>query len=341
MLHLTPRGRSATRRGVSCRPHAIRVSPGQHPLAPTSSSRRVVIGRRRHLPRSPRGSGLGWGITVEIRRPLVRGHLVRFGDCPRNQVPRGALQASADPGEGGGDAGISGSPLDLIAAIAACAGPGDDRGDPEPRGFGRRPFVGPRRGMGLPRAPARGVRRRPSKGRSSRRSARHARRGALRRACRRAHRDGDPRNGLRPDAARPQRQQPPGVEVLPRRRCRGRDSCVECPGRGTIDRFVVFRDRADGGRLRQQPARPPPTTIGPTRSATARTAGGADVVEAVNRWVDGIADPLQLGPGGVPQRRAARHERSLRDRGGDAGGRSTAWERVAAARPGRPRPRRR
>jgi hypothetical protein len=77
----------------------------------------------------------------------------------------------------------------------------------------------------------------------------------------------------------------------------GRDSWgLECPGRGVIDRFVVFRDRADGIDYVSSQLASSDNYRADTERYRRDRASDADVVEAVNRWVDGIADPYSSDP---------------------------------------------
>jgi hypothetical protein len=71
---------------------------------------------------------------------------------------------------------------------------------------------------------------------------------------------------------------------------------LDCPGQRSADRFVVFADRAEAvdfvaGQL---------ASSDNYRAATERyrrdRAAGGDVVAAVDRWVDGIADPYSSQP---------------------------------------------
>jgi hypothetical protein len=88
-----------------------------------------------------------------------------------------------------------------------------------------------------------------------------------------------------------------GWKYFPDAPAGGRDSwMLECPELGISDRFVVFHDRADGidfvaGQL---------ASTDNYRADTERyrrdRASGVDVVEAVDRWVDGIADPYSTQP---------------------------------------------
>jgi hypothetical protein len=75
---------------------------------------------------------------------------------------------------------------------------------------------------------------------------------------------------------------------------------LECPEQGISDRLLVFRDRAEAiDYVAEQLA-----TSENYRSDTERyirdRASGVDVVEAVNRWVDGIADPYSTQPEAYP-----------------------------------------
>ena len=65
-----------------------------------------------------------------------------------------------------------------------------------------------------------------------------------------------------------------------------------------IDRFVVFRDRADGIDYVSSQLASSDHYRADTERYRQDRAGGADVVEAVNRWVDGIADPYSSDPEG-------------------------------------------
>ena len=77
----------------------------------------------------------------------------------------------------------------------------------------------------------------------------------------------------------------------------GRESwALECPGQGTIDRFVVFRDRADSVDYVSNQLASSDNYRAETERYRRERADGADVVEAVNRWVDGIADPYSSDP---------------------------------------------
>jgi len=76
---------------------------------------------------------------------------------------------------------------------------------------------------------------------------------------------------------------------------------IDCPGAGLHDKFVVFGDRAEGvefvaGQL---------ASTDNYRMDTARyrqdRADNGNVREAVDRWVDGIADPYSTNPEGYRQ----------------------------------------
>jgi Mannosyl-glycoprotein endo-beta-N-acetylglucosaminidase len=71
---------------------------------------------------------------------------------------------------------------------------------------------------------------------------------------------------------------------------------LECPEKGTSDRFLVFRDRADAvDYVAGQLASSDNYRADTERYRRDRTSG-VHVVEAVNRWVDGIADPYSSQP---------------------------------------------
>ena len=71
---------------------------------------------------------------------------------------------------------------------------------------------------------------------------------------------------------------------------------LECPERGTRDRFVVFRDRAEAVNFVADQLASSDNYRAATERYRKDRASGADVVEAVNRWVDGIADPYSSQP---------------------------------------------
>ena len=71
---------------------------------------------------------------------------------------------------------------------------------------------------------------------------------------------------------------------------------LECPEQGTSDRLLVFRDRAEAiDYVAEQLATSDNYRADTERYVTDR-ASGVNVVEAVNRWVDGIADPYSTQP---------------------------------------------
>ena len=71
---------------------------------------------------------------------------------------------------------------------------------------------------------------------------------------------------------------------------------LECPEMGTSDRFLVFRDRAEAvDFVADQLASSDNYREDTDRYRDDRTSG-VPVVEAVNRWVDGIADPYSSQP---------------------------------------------
>jgi hypothetical protein len=71
---------------------------------------------------------------------------------------------------------------------------------------------------------------------------------------------------------------------------------LECPEMGTSDRFFVFRDRAEAvDFVADQVASSDNYREDTDRYRDDRTSG-VPVVEAVNRWVDGIADPYSSQP---------------------------------------------
>jgi len=71
---------------------------------------------------------------------------------------------------------------------------------------------------------------------------------------------------------------------------------LECPEKGTSDRFVVFRDRAEAVDFVADQLASSDNYRANTERYREDRANGADVVEAVNRWVDGIADPYSSQP---------------------------------------------
>jgi hypothetical protein len=71
---------------------------------------------------------------------------------------------------------------------------------------------------------------------------------------------------------------------------------LECPEKGTSDRFIVFRDRAEAVDFVADQLASSEQLPGGHRAVPKGRASGVDVVEAVNRWVDGIADPYSSEP---------------------------------------------
>jgi hypothetical protein len=70
----------------------------------------------------------------------------------------------------------------------------------------------------------------------------------------------------------------------------------ECPEKGTSDRFVVFRDRAEAVDFAAAQLASTDNYRADTERYRKDRESGVDVVEAVNRWVDGIADPYSSQP---------------------------------------------
>ena len=88
-----------------------------------------------------------------------------------------------------------------------------------------------------------------------------------------------------------------GWKYFPDAPAGGRDSWVlECPELGISDRFVVFRDRADAIDFVASQLASTDNYGADTERYRRDRASGVDVVEAVNRWVDGIADPYSTQP---------------------------------------------
>ena len=71
---------------------------------------------------------------------------------------------------------------------------------------------------------------------------------------------------------------------------------LECPEQGTSDRFLVFRDRAEAVDFVAHQLASSENYRADTERYRRDRASGTDVVEAVNRWVDGIADPYSSQP---------------------------------------------
>jgi hypothetical protein len=76
---------------------------------------------------------------------------------------------------------------------------------------------------------------------------------------------------------------------------------IDCPNAGPRDRFVMFGDRAEGVNFVAEQL----ATTDNYRADTARyrqdRANNGNVREAVDRWVDGIADPYSTDPEGYRQ----------------------------------------
>lgn len=88
-----------------------------------------------------------------------------------------------------------------------------------------------------------------------------------------------------------------GWKYFPDAPAGGRDSWVlECPEMGISDRFVVFRDRADAIDFVASQLAGSDNYRADTERYRRDRASGVDVVEAVDRWVDGIADPYSTQP---------------------------------------------
>jgi len=71
---------------------------------------------------------------------------------------------------------------------------------------------------------------------------------------------------------------------------------LECPEQGISDRLLVFRDRAEGIEYVAEQLATSDNYRADTERYVRDRAGGTDVVEAVDRWVDGIADPYSTQP---------------------------------------------
>jgi hypothetical protein len=71
---------------------------------------------------------------------------------------------------------------------------------------------------------------------------------------------------------------------------------LECPEKGTSDRFIVFRDRAEAVEFVANQLASSDNYRADTERYRRDRASGMNVVEAVNRWVDGIADPYSSQP---------------------------------------------
>jgi Mannosyl-glycoprotein endo-beta-N-acetylglucosaminidase len=71
---------------------------------------------------------------------------------------------------------------------------------------------------------------------------------------------------------------------------------LECPEEGTSDRFIVFRDRAEAVDYVAAQLATSDNYRADTERYRRDRASGMNVVEAVDRWVDGIADPYSSQP---------------------------------------------
>ena len=77
----------------------------------------------------------------------------------------------------------------------------------------------------------------------------------------------------------------------------GRDTWVlECPEKGTSDTFLVFRDRAEAVDFVAYQLASSENYRADTERYRRDRARGTGVVEAVNRWVEAIADPYSSQP---------------------------------------------
>ena len=88
-----------------------------------------------------------------------------------------------------------------------------------------------------------------------------------------------------------------GWKYFPEAPAGGRDSWVlECPELGTSDRFVVFRDRAEAIDFVASQLASTDNYRADTERYRRDRASGVAVTEAVDRWVEGIADPYSSQP---------------------------------------------
>lgn len=77
----------------------------------------------------------------------------------------------------------------------------------------------------------------------------------------------------------------------------GRDFWVlECPELGTTDRYIVFRDRGEAVDFVAERLATSDNYQADTERYRRDRANGVAVIEAVDRWVDGIADPYSSDP---------------------------------------------
>jgi uncharacterized FlgJ-related protein len=83
----------------------------------------------------------------------------------------------------------------------------------------------------------------------------------------------------------------------------GREPWVlDCPGQSSSQRYIVFRDRAEAVDFVAEQLATSVNYQADTERYRQDRANGVDVIEAVNRWVDGIADPYSSQP--APYREA-------------------------------------
>jgi hypothetical protein len=88
-----------------------------------------------------------------------------------------------------------------------------------------------------------------------------------------------------------------GWKYFPEAPAGGRDSwLLECPELGISDRFLVFRDRADAVDFVASQLATTDNYRADAERYQRDRANGVDVVEAVDHWVDGIADPYSSRP---------------------------------------------
>jgi Mannosyl-glycoprotein endo-beta-N-acetylglucosaminidase len=71
---------------------------------------------------------------------------------------------------------------------------------------------------------------------------------------------------------------------------------LECPEQGISDRLLVFRDRAEAIDYVAEQLATSDNYRADTQRYIRDRGSGVDVVEAVDRWVDGIADPYSTQP---------------------------------------------
>ena len=71
---------------------------------------------------------------------------------------------------------------------------------------------------------------------------------------------------------------------------------LECPEQGITDRLLVFRDRAEAIDYVAEQLATSDNYRADTQRYIRDRGSGVDVVEAVDRWVDGIADPYSTQP---------------------------------------------